>query len=729
MKLHKLSLAFAGLLLSFPPAAGSRERLPAPSDTLPARSLRAAVVSARMAPAAVRAAAPLFELGEAFAARSGLDAPADWARHLPAATVRDYGGPSGLKTVSVRALGAAHTSVVVDGLPVSDLLSGAVDLGRLPAGRVAAMSLALGAGDDLLVPPSARTAATLSVSTTLPAVRPGPSRSSAMQTQSKEKLTQTNFKLTQRKFELTQTKFTDCRTDASPAAVNASPTRLSGAASLDAGQWGATGAALSLAGRTGSCWQTGAGVQWRRSAGDFPFTLTNHQLQSRERRAHSLFQQLSMQVRALGRAASGAETDVKGSFVHDYRQLPGPVVYYTARGTENIRDDRAEISARRTQRRGRWRTVAALRSAWSGYRYRDRDAQQPGGLLERMYGTAELYALGGAALRFGRAKTAGRPFLAALAADYTFQHLDASTPDADGAARHSLHAEAALRYAAPRLQLTGSLGAVAIGGRGPHSGNRARPVRDLRPEVSARCVLWRAAAGETALRFYWRRSLRVPSFSDCYFYRLGSTDLRPERVRQAGAGLVSDVCAARGALRLQLTADFYAQSLADRLSALPLSPYLWRMANRGRSEGLGADVSLHAAARLAARHAVEAAASLSCSGLRDRSDRNDAAYGLRPAYVPALWGSASALWRNPWADVRFWLTVQGERWSTDEHAAGTSLAPAAELGAGLARSLRLGRATGEIALECLNLTDTQYEIIRRYPMPGRTWRASWRVSF
>lgn len=45
-------------------------------------------------------------------------------------SVKDYGGIGGLKTVSVRNLGAAHTSISYDGITISDAQNGQVDISR-----------------------------------------------------------------------------------------------------------------------------------------------------------------------------------------------------------------------------------------------------------------------------------------------------------------------------------------------------------------------------------------------------------------------------------------------------------------------------------------------------------------------------------------------------------------------------------------------------------------------
>ncbi|MBS1566378.1 MAG: Plug domain-containing protein, partial [Bacteroidetes bacterium] len=65
----------------------------------------------------------------------------DAARYFSGVLVRDYGGAGGLKTVSVRSLGAAHTGILYDGIPVADVQSGQIDLGRFSTSFVQSVGL------------------------------------------------------------------------------------------------------------------------------------------------------------------------------------------------------------------------------------------------------------------------------------------------------------------------------------------------------------------------------------------------------------------------------------------------------------------------------------------------------------------------------------------------------------------------------------------------------------
>ena len=83
--------------------------------------------------------------------------------------IRDYGGAGGMKTVSVRGLGAQHTAVAVDGVILSDAQTGQIDLGRFNLSSVEQLGLVVGDDFDLLQPARAAAAsATINISTFSP---------------------------------------------------------------------------------------------------------------------------------------------------------------------------------------------------------------------------------------------------------------------------------------------------------------------------------------------------------------------------------------------------------------------------------------------------------------------------------------------------------------------------------------------------------------------------------
>ena len=77
---------------------------------------------------------------------------ADAVKHFSGVMVKDYGGIGGLKTVSVRSLGASHTAVSYDGIAVSDAQNGQIDISRFSLDNVDMVSLSNGQSDQIFQP-------------------------------------------------------------------------------------------------------------------------------------------------------------------------------------------------------------------------------------------------------------------------------------------------------------------------------------------------------------------------------------------------------------------------------------------------------------------------------------------------------------------------------------------------------------------------------------------------
>lgn len=73
-------------------------------------------------------------------------------KHFAGVTVKDYGGIGGLKTVSIRSLGAQHTAVGYDGITLTDCQTGQIDIGRFSLDNVDRLSLNNGQSDNIFQP-------------------------------------------------------------------------------------------------------------------------------------------------------------------------------------------------------------------------------------------------------------------------------------------------------------------------------------------------------------------------------------------------------------------------------------------------------------------------------------------------------------------------------------------------------------------------------------------------
>lgn len=648
---------------------------------LPVDTLRSAEVTGLAPhPTAATAATPYVRLDAEALRRRAVTSITDALRLLPGVTLRDYGGAGGLKTVSVRGLGAAHTTVVYNGLALTDTQSGQTDLSRFAAGRLSSLSLATLDAPELLTPVRSLGAATLSL-TTIGA----PDRQDA-------------------------------------SAAQERPAGLHGSLGIRQGAFSTYGATLAL--RLALTQRTTAtlGGDWSWARNDYPFTVINGVATEHLRRQNSRMQTVTAEGTLRTRLERGSiETVV--SYDRNHRRLPGQVILYVNGNNERLTSETALGQSFWRYRHGAWQAYAALKLTQQRSLYDKPDRQYSGGLLSQHYTQREGYLTAGVAYR------PHRLVRLAWATDYAHAALSSELRGGlaadDGPIRRDTWLTAlSARLGSERWEVTARL----LTHRHRNRLREASPSGNDRlvPSLTASAALWQGTAGKLRLRAGWKESFRAPTFTELYYYHLGSPTLRPERTHQFSGG-VTLALAPRGRWlpELTLTADAYHNRVTDRIMAVPYTLYLWRMVNREEVRTTGFDLTLTALFTLPGRHRQTLAPALNYSLQhgRDLSQPGTRSYGLQPVYTPRHSGTASLAWESPWINAAARLTFSSERWTTEAHVGGTRLPPWQEWGFSLWRTLTLSpRHRLTLRADLVNAFDRRYEIIARYPMPGRSYR-------
>jgi iron complex outermembrane receptor protein len=152
-RLVLIRLCYLGLVvLAVPPCGGSAQDRagedPADSSShRPSHSyiLDEVVIRAGRIPSTIlRSPAVVSLISRPDIERSGAKQLADVLMTGPGVFVKDYGGPAGLKTISQRGLGTEHTLILVNGMPVTSMQNGLLDLGIIPAGELERVELVRG---------------------------------------------------------------------------------------------------------------------------------------------------------------------------------------------------------------------------------------------------------------------------------------------------------------------------------------------------------------------------------------------------------------------------------------------------------------------------------------------------------------------------------------------------------------------------------------------------------
>lgn len=202
-------------------------------------------------------------------------------RRLPGTTLRDYGGAGGMKTVSVRGMGAQHTGVALDGILLTDLQSGQIDLQQFNLSEITSLSLAIAGSADIFQPAlNLARGAVLSITTS----------------------------------------------DTIPSSV-----------AMSVGSWGYMSPSASMRFNLGKMRLSLKG-NYTKAENDYPFTVENGVATHKERRNNSRLKHGNINITSLWNIANEMQLKSTVRLLDSDRELPGLVRLYINENDETLRD-------------------------------------------------------------------------------------------------------------------------------------------------------------------------------------------------------------------------------------------------------------------------------------------------------------------------------------------------------------------------------------------------------
>lgn len=657
----------SGLILA---GLGSALALCAQVDTAAYHQLKEVEVVAKSRPAAIRAATPLQVMNRAGIERLGVQELSEAVKRFSGATVKDYGGIGGLKTVSVRSLGAQHTAVCYDGVTVTDAQSGQVDISRFSLDNVEMLSLSIGQTDDIFQ--TARmyaSAGALSIKTGTP--------------QLKDKPFHTFVK-------------------------------------LKGGSFGLFNPAVRYEQKLSAKWSASLQGDWLSAKGDYPFTLVNGKEVTEEVRRNSDVQALRLEGNVFGDFGKSGRLRGKVYYYDSERGLPGSVILYNTVARERVWDnnfftqfqyENSLVSCLQFR--------ADLKYNYSFSKYRDVSKKYSGGKQEDLNTQNEYYASAGVLY------TPFPFFFFTVNTDVAHTALENNFVKSPAPKRLASLTAVAAQYKSTALTATASVLGTYITDR-VENGDRPADRKRLSPAAS---VSWRPFAAQSfRIRASYKDIFRVPTFTDLYYLRMGNTNLKPERTTQYNVGLTWSSEIGTVIRQFNLSADGYLNKVHDKIVAIP-NMYIWKMMNMGEVDIKGADVNLDMEIPLPFKMSVLLSAAYSYQYAIDVTDPAEKNYKDQIPYTPRHSGSASVSLENPWVNLTYTAVAAGDRYALPQNIESNRIESYVEHSLSLNRRFTFGKCTFRAQGEVLNLTDRTYDIIQYYPMPGRSWRLSVSVFY
>ena len=623
----------------------------------------------------VLASKPIQQMQKAELEELGIQNLADAVKKFAGTNVRDYGGIGGMKTVSVRNLGAHHTAVSYDGVTVSNTQAGQIDVGRFSLDNMESLSLAIGADESLMQ--SARhyaSAGVLSILTERPHFDEG--KNSA-------------FRF-----------------------------RLKG------GSFGLVTPSLRYWQRVGEQTSLALNGSYMRADGVYPFVLVNGRERTNEKRYNSDIYTWQGEANLYHTFADKSQLDMKAYWFYSERGLPGSVTLYNPVSRERLWDE--DFFAQAVYRKAfdeKWNLHARLKYTHTWNRYEDTNVKYDGGKQIDVNRQNEYYA--SATLGWSPVEA----FRIALAEDAFYNDLRnniniGSNPDYPFPKRFTSLTALSAQWQWERLHVEGNVVGTYAHETVENGENPADKHR-LSPCVS---VTYRLLPNESLhLRAMWKNTFRMPSFNDLYYLRIGNSGLRPEKATEYNLGLTWSGRPFQAVKYVSATVDAYYNDVTDKIVAFP-STYVWKMANFGKVKIKGIDVTL--ATEVPIYHKVSAILTGAYT-FQESLDKlkASASYNRQLPYTPKHSGNASLLIRNPWVNLGYSVLFQGERWSSSQQTSLYKLKAYSEHTLTLSREFRFKSCQLNLSGSIHNLFDKQYEIVKYYPMPGRSFSLIGTINF
>lgn len=604
----------------------------------------------------------------------------DVLKHLSGVNIKDYGGIGGLKTVSVRSLGAAHTAVSYDGITVADGQNGQIDISRFSLDNLSSLELVNGQSDGIFLPARSMASAALLVLNTV-----------------------------------------------RPSFSNNRP--VSGSVSFRGGSFTTLNPAFSLSARLSDKLSLNLNADYLFTKGNYKYLLEYGDAEgdscSWEHRTNSDVHTAHAEATLFG-MDSVQEGYVKLYYYNSERGLPGATIFYNTASfsSQRLEDQIGFVQGHYIRNfNQKWALQLNAKYNISYTHYTDPAYLGSAGIEENHYLQNEYY------INVVGLYRPVRDLAISLAADGIVTTMDADLVDFARPTRGQLLAALSLKYTNWWLTLNGSALFNFVEDITQDSPDKIRRFKcspflslSFKPIMDA----------NFRLRVFYKNIYRLPTFNDLYYGRVGNRNLKPENTHQVNLGaeyLLDNSCSALP--HLLLSADFYYNRVNDKIVAYPTkNVFTWTMLNYGKVDIMGFDLNAELSFSLGADCFIDFNAAYTFNRAVNVTDKSAPDYGHQIPYTPRLSGSGSIGFRSPYVNVCYSLIWSGARYAVNQNYAENRLPGYTDHSLSLSHEFKFHHGHSlNLMFEMLNLAGKNYAVIRYFPMPGRQFRGSIQYKF
>lgn len=615
----------------------------------------------------VGASSPLQVVTSETIGKLGIQTVSEAVRHFTGVTVKDYGGVGGIKTVSVRGFGAQHTAVSYDGVTLNDVQAGQIDIGRFALDNVSRISLELGLNSIFQPARNSASIAHLSIQTQAP----------NLQTKKQE-----------------------------------------GKVSIKTGSFGLFNPAISYAHRLSNKFSITANGSWERSDGQYPFFYENgidSEMRKRRNTDASIFR---TEVNLYGKLNDKEELTIKAYYFDSERGLPGSVIFHNEYSAERMWNQNFFSQASYQNKFSPQFTYKVI--AKYDYDHAKYINPQASENLLNVFNQQEFY-LSNMLLYNLNDKVS---FSVAEDLSYTKLENDSIKPEElRNPIRKTSLTSFATKYEDDRLSIVANL--IASYSVDELRGRPNDTYKRIAPSIAASYAL----LDSKSLRFRasYRDIFRIPTMSEVYYKRVGKP-LKPEKVRQFNVGVIWSTRISNTVEYFNVTVDAFHANVKDKIIIIPSTSFA-STSNAGKVRMNGVDLNMKANIVLPADMLLRIAGGYSYLRAIDVSLKGPKYNKEQIPYTPKHSGSMSLILENPWVNFGYTFIASDKRYMFTQNLDENEVKGYMDHTVSVNKQFKIGANNLSLQASLLNIFDKNYEIIKFYPMPGRSFSVSAQLSF
>jgi outer membrane receptor protein involved in Fe transport len=600
----------------------------------------------------------------------------DAVKFISGMAVKDYGGTGGIKTVSVHSLGANHTAVCYDGVPLSDCQSGQIDIGKLSFENLHSLSVEIGTGqyNDIFKPARLFASANiLSVETRKPSLLQKPYR------------VQLLFKA-------------GAYTLLNPSLL--AEFRLSKKITL------------SISG------------EYLYDKGNFPYVQSYGGADdsvSIERRNNADVRLARGEINFFYAINAKNDWQIKGYFFHTNKGLPGATILYNPISKQRIWENNCFLQSQYQHVfSNQLKYKMLIKFNYAYLRYLDPLFLNAEHKLDNQYVQKEYYLSNMLEYKILRS------LKMSIAQDFFVNSMTANVVDFAFPVRYNILTNISAVYRHKFLKISAS--ALYTFALDTPKNEKKTQFHRLTPSVNVDFKLLKKDS--LYLNLLYDNIFRLPTFNDMYYQLVGNRDLKPEIVHQIAVGLSFYKSLINSKLHIRLSANFYYNTVRDKIVAIPTKNlFVWSMFNFGKVNIWGADVSSEWGVFACKYLKIKILANYSWQVAKDFTDILSSTYGHQIPYTPQHTFVAGLGLHFKWFTVSYNLLAVGSRYKLAQNTEINRLEPYFDHSVGISKNLKFNKLEILFAMEGLNLANKNYQIVANFPVAGISWRIKTGIIF